>query len=163
MLAEAADVNSMYEEALLNLKNRKAAVPKQIGVVVSNAEKEQIAKDYYANVRTNVSCICGACVKTDTDSESVGFIDLGTVQCTCWRVQSCFIFPSVLIPVLFTGPTACCNSWRYRHVKHIQWQCDFQSYKRLYDFYPHLHGYDNFNCKLDIVSAWANIADCLCL
>ena len=54
MLTEAADVNSMYEEALLNLKNRKTAFPKQ-NIAVSNAEKELIARDYYANVRTNVS------------------------------------------------------------------------------------------------------------
>jgi chitin synthase len=55
VLTEAADVNSMYEEALLNLKNRKTAFPKQ-NIAVSNAEKELIARDYYANVRTNVSC-----------------------------------------------------------------------------------------------------------
>jgi chitin synthase len=51
VLAEAADVNSMYEEALMNLKNRK---PVQRGVVVSEAGREQAAKDYYASVRTNV-------------------------------------------------------------------------------------------------------------
>ena len=56
MLTEPADINSIYEEALLNLKNRKAAAPKPPSIV-SNAEKEQIAKDYYANVRTTVSYI----------------------------------------------------------------------------------------------------------
>jgi len=53
MLTEAADVNSLYEEALYNLKNRKPPPPKGNGVL-SFAEKEQNAKDYYANVRTNV-------------------------------------------------------------------------------------------------------------
>jgi len=55
MLTEPADINSIYEEALLNLKNRKAAAKPPS--IVSNAEKEQIAKDYYANVRTTVSYI----------------------------------------------------------------------------------------------------------
>ncbi|KAI9060296.1 glycosyltransferase family 2 protein [Trametes sanguinea] len=49
---DAADVNSIYEEALDNLKNRKP-LPKASGAP-STAEKEQLAKDYYANVRTNV-------------------------------------------------------------------------------------------------------------
>lgn len=53
MLTEAADVNSLYEEALYNLKNRKPPPPKG-NRVLSIAEKEQNAKDYYANVRTNV-------------------------------------------------------------------------------------------------------------
>jgi chitin synthase len=52
--AEAADFNSIYEEALMNLKTRKPAVPKGLTSVVSAAEKEQGAKDYYASVRTNV-------------------------------------------------------------------------------------------------------------
>jgi chitin synthase len=52
--AEAADFNSIYEEALTNLKTRKPAVPKGIAGVVNAAEKEQAAKDYYASVRTNV-------------------------------------------------------------------------------------------------------------
>jgi chitin synthase len=56
MLTEAADVNSMYEDALFNLKNRKPLPPKS-DIIVSNLEKEQIAKDYYANVRTNVSTL----------------------------------------------------------------------------------------------------------
>lgn len=53
MLTEAADVNSLYEEALFNLKHRKPLPIKGNGMV-SNAEREQNAKDYYANVRTNV-------------------------------------------------------------------------------------------------------------
>ena len=53
MLTEAADVNSLYEEALFNLKHRKPLPTKGNGMV-SNAEREQNAKDYYANVRTNV-------------------------------------------------------------------------------------------------------------
>lgn len=55
--AEAADFNSIYEEALMNLKTRKPAVPKGLAGVVSAAEKEQAAKDYYASVRTNVRVI----------------------------------------------------------------------------------------------------------
>ncbi|KII92534.1 glycosyltransferase family 2 protein [Plicaturopsis crispa FD-325 SS-3] len=54
MLAEAADVNGLYEEALGNLRNRKVAAAPRAKSVPSPAEKEQAAKDYYANVRTNV-------------------------------------------------------------------------------------------------------------
>jgi chitin synthase len=56
MLTEAADVNSMYEDALFNLKNRKPLPPKS-DALMSGLEKEQAAKDYYANVRTNVSIL----------------------------------------------------------------------------------------------------------
>ncbi|RPD57628.1 glycosyltransferase family 2 protein [Lentinus tigrinus ALCF2SS1-7] len=48
---DATDVNIIYEEALDNLRNRKP-LPKPVGL--GTAEKEQLAKDYYANVRTNV-------------------------------------------------------------------------------------------------------------
>jgi len=52
MLAEAADANELYEDALQNLKHR---MPVSRGnATVSIAEKEQVAKDYYASVRTNV-------------------------------------------------------------------------------------------------------------
>lgn len=54
MLTEVADVNSIYEEALSNLRDR---VPIDNGKgkgLLSVAEKEHAAKDYYANVRTNV-------------------------------------------------------------------------------------------------------------
>ncbi|KAG5647067.1 hypothetical protein DXG03_001437 [Asterophora parasitica] len=54
MPAEAADVNSIYEEALTNLRTRKPAMKKGAGSAQAMAEKEQAAKDYYANVRTNV-------------------------------------------------------------------------------------------------------------
>ncbi|KAF8070711.1 chitin synthase, partial [Lyophyllum atratum] len=54
MLTEAADVNSIYEEALTNLRTRKPVAAKGVGGAPSLAEKEQAAKDYYANVRTNV-------------------------------------------------------------------------------------------------------------
>ncbi|KAG6840754.1 hypothetical protein C0991_004604 [Blastosporella zonata] len=55
MLTEAADVNQIYEEALTNLKTRKPAVTKKAGGGAPTiAEREQAAKDYYANVRTNV-------------------------------------------------------------------------------------------------------------
>ena len=54
MLTEVADVNSIYEEALSNLRDR---VPIDNGKgkgLLSVVEKEHAAKDYYANVRTNV-------------------------------------------------------------------------------------------------------------
>lgn len=69
MLAEAADVNGIYEEALESLraakfsdaasapgraKTRQSAKEKATPKVVSEREKEQAAMDYYANVRTNV-------------------------------------------------------------------------------------------------------------
>jgi len=54
MLTEAADVNSIYEESLSNLRDRVPIDnPKGKGLPTM-AEKEQAAKDYYANVRTNV-------------------------------------------------------------------------------------------------------------
>ncbi|THH21774.1 hypothetical protein EUX98_g8282 [Antrodiella citrinella] len=53
VLADAADVNAMYEDSLLNLKDRKPVVQKLI-LPQSDAEKEQMAKEYYASVRTNV-------------------------------------------------------------------------------------------------------------
>ncbi|KAJ3975763.1 glycosyltransferase family 2 protein [Lentinula raphanica] len=59
VLSTAADVNEIYQEAIQNLKQRKM---KKVAVntrraktpMLSAAEKEQAAKDYYANVRTNV-------------------------------------------------------------------------------------------------------------
>lgn len=53
MLSEPSDVNQMYDEALSNLKLRRAHTKTQAGQ--TGAEKEQQTKDYYANVRTNVS------------------------------------------------------------------------------------------------------------
>lgn len=52
ILAEPSDVNAMYDETLNNLKTRKPVT--KPNTVPSAAEKEQQAKDYYANVRTNV-------------------------------------------------------------------------------------------------------------
>ncbi|THH00743.1 hypothetical protein EW026_g1841 [Hermanssonia centrifuga] len=52
VLADGADANDMYEESLVNLRDRKP-LPKPTNHV-SNAEREQAAKDYYASVRTNV-------------------------------------------------------------------------------------------------------------
>lgn len=55
MPAEAADMNSIYEESLANLRDR---IPvdhgnaKKVGQTI--AEKEQAAKMYYTNVKTNV-------------------------------------------------------------------------------------------------------------
>jgi hypothetical protein len=52
MSTDKADMNNIYEEALSNLKNKKPAFSQN--VAMSNSEKDQAAKDYYANVRTNV-------------------------------------------------------------------------------------------------------------
>ena len=69
MLAEAADVNGIYEEALDSLRTAKFADAanagegakanqgsrgKKVPKVMSEREKEQATIDYYANVRTNV-------------------------------------------------------------------------------------------------------------
>ncbi|KAG8213898.1 hypothetical protein J3R82DRAFT_10643 [Butyriboletus roseoflavus] len=69
MLAEAADVNGIYEEALDSLraakfadvanarggaKTKQGTRGKKPSKVMSEREKEQAAIDYYANVRTNV-------------------------------------------------------------------------------------------------------------
>lgn len=51
-MTDVADVNGIYEESLLNLKHKKPVIKNSAGP--SDAEKEQAAKDYYANVRTNV-------------------------------------------------------------------------------------------------------------
>jgi chitin synthase len=53
ILADAADVNRLYEDSLENLKNRKPVDRKITKPTV--VEMEQNAKDYYASVRTNVS------------------------------------------------------------------------------------------------------------
>lgn len=55
IFSDTADVNSLYEEALANLRDRKPAqdVNKK-SKARTGAEKEQAAKDYYASVRTNV-------------------------------------------------------------------------------------------------------------
>lgn len=55
VLAEAADANELYEDAIQNLKHRTPVVRGGTGTL-SNAEKEAAARDYYAGVRTNVSC-----------------------------------------------------------------------------------------------------------
>ncbi len=57
VLADGADANDMYEESLVNLRDRKP-LPKPTNHV-SNAEREQAAKDYYASVRTNVCTMIG--------------------------------------------------------------------------------------------------------
>jgi chitin synthase len=55
LFSDTADVNSVYEEALTNLRDRKP-VPgaDKKHRMKTDAEKEQVAKDYYASVRTNV-------------------------------------------------------------------------------------------------------------
>lgn len=56
MLSTPADVNSIYEEALENLRLRNMGEKeKKPEKILTEAEKEMAAKDYYANVRTNVS------------------------------------------------------------------------------------------------------------
>ncbi|KAJ7703253.1 glycosyltransferase family 2 protein [Mycena rosella] len=52
MSTDKADMNNIYQEALFNLKTRKPAFSQN--TAMSNSEKDQAAKDYYANVRTNV-------------------------------------------------------------------------------------------------------------
>ena len=78
MLAEAADANSIYEEALENLKYRKP--PSSKSIVANSVEKEQAAKDYYANVRTNV-CSCTQRSYTPPDFVRLGPVDMGTFEC----------------------------------------------------------------------------------
>ncbi|EKM80571.1 hypothetical protein AGABI1DRAFT_70953 [Agaricus bisporus var. burnettii JB137-S8] len=55
LFSDTADVNSVYEEALTNLRDRKP-VPgaDRKHRMKTDAEKEQAAKDYYASVRTNL-------------------------------------------------------------------------------------------------------------
>ncbi|KAF8650440.1 hypothetical protein AX16_005243 [Volvariella volvacea WC 439] len=54
VIAEPAHANDIYEEALDNLKNRRPPPNKPSTAQATLAEKEAAAKDYYANVRTNV-------------------------------------------------------------------------------------------------------------
>ena len=44
-----------YMEALENLRTRKPLINPSIVRLISDAEKEQHARDYHANIRTNVS------------------------------------------------------------------------------------------------------------
>jgi hypothetical protein len=81
--AEAADFNSIYEEALMNLKTRKPAVPKGSAGIVSAGEKEQAAKDYYASVRTNVRVsMVFLHLQLLMDPMTPGFVTLGAVKRT---------------------------------------------------------------------------------
>lgn len=54
VLQEENHPDVKYVEALTNVKMRKPIIPKGAGRSPTIAEKEQAAKDYYANVRTNV-------------------------------------------------------------------------------------------------------------
>ncbi|KAF9527275.1 glycosyltransferase family 2 protein [Crepidotus variabilis] len=54
MLTEPADVNSIYEESLSNLRDRIPVEKANAKHHKSNAEREVAAKAYYANVKTNV-------------------------------------------------------------------------------------------------------------
>ncbi|EKM54206.1 glycosyltransferase family 2 protein [Phanerochaete carnosa HHB-10118-sp] len=51
VLADGADANEMYEESLANLRDRKP-IPDEPGAYMF--DREQVARDYYASVRTNV-------------------------------------------------------------------------------------------------------------
>jgi len=53
IVAEPADVDTAYLEALNNIKLRKS-IPLHADTTPTPAEKEQASKDYYASVRTNV-------------------------------------------------------------------------------------------------------------
>jgi chitin synthase len=53
VVAELPD--DIYMEALENLRTRKPLVNASNVRFISDAEKEQNAKDYHANIRTNVS------------------------------------------------------------------------------------------------------------
>ena len=54
MVTEATDLNSIYQEATDKIRDRvPVEAPKQ-EKGLSPAEKEAAAKDYYANIRTNV-------------------------------------------------------------------------------------------------------------
>jgi len=54
MLTEIADINSIYIESLTNLRDRVPVDNGKSKGLMSIAEKEHAAKDYYADVRTNV-------------------------------------------------------------------------------------------------------------
>ncbi|KAL0956300.1 hypothetical protein HGRIS_002457 [Hohenbuehelia grisea] len=54
VVTEPGDKNQIYEESLYNLKHRTPLAQSKRSAAASAAEKEQAAKDYYANVRTNV-------------------------------------------------------------------------------------------------------------
>ncbi|KAG8886087.1 hypothetical protein FRB97_007963 [Tulasnella sp. 331] len=53
ILAEPGDVNMGYMDALNNIKRRKTPLT-PAGKLPTSSEKEQMNRDYYANVRTNV-------------------------------------------------------------------------------------------------------------
>ncbi len=53
MITEEADANALYDEATNNLKYRAPVIRADDNRVLP-MDKEQAAKDYYANVRTNV-------------------------------------------------------------------------------------------------------------
>jgi hypothetical protein len=91
--AEAADFNSIYEEALMNLKTRKPAVPKGSTGVASATEKERAAKDYYASVRTNVRRSDGIHLQALVNPIAPGFVTLGLVKCTLGQIIHHFASP----------------------------------------------------------------------
>ena len=53
MITEEADANALYDEATNNLKYRAPVIRADANRVLDMG-KEQAARDYYANVRTNV-------------------------------------------------------------------------------------------------------------
>lgn len=85
LFSTAADVNEIYQEAIESLKQKKMKkVPaKRNGrPTISAAEKEQAAKDYYANVRTNVcpESICVWCFPFLISEYQSGSAPLGGFQ-----------------------------------------------------------------------------------
>lgn len=54
MPAEAADVNELYEESLVNLRDRIPVEKASKRYPRTDVEKEAAAIAYYANVKTNV-------------------------------------------------------------------------------------------------------------
>jgi chitin synthase len=54
-IAEPADANALYASATYNLKHRTPVIHGD--GALTNAEREQAAKEYYAGVRTNVGFI----------------------------------------------------------------------------------------------------------
>lgn len=77
---EAQDVDSQYLEALENLRTRKPIDRPPIDL---QAEQIQVAKDYYANIRTNVRPTCSSPPLFALTSVFVpGITRLGDLECT---------------------------------------------------------------------------------
>ena len=92
MPTEAADIDSIYEESLANLRDRIPVYhEKEKKVTQSIAEKEQAAKVYYTNVKTNVLL---AWVLSNVSSEPV--FNRQDIIHTYWQGMLIFIILSGL-------------------------------------------------------------------